>query len=172
MAATTGNVLTAAQFNQYWRDNLLVSEAAVATNAGNLLVADGAHSIVERIPTVGFTSGTDTTTSTTFTTLFNDTSVVATTGANVLVSIGGAIDNDTAHFGGRIGLDISGATTRSASDAVSYYSDISNPGYVAQGTWTTIVSLTAGLNLFDLRYRAVFGGTAAFSHRLVAVVPF
>ena len=32
--AVTGNVFTAAQWNQYARDNLLVSEAAVAMTAG------------------------------------------------------------------------------------------------------------------------------------------
>lgn len=172
MTATTGNVLTASQFNQYWRDNLLVSEAASATGSGNLLVSSAAHAIVERVPAVDFTGGAESTTSTTFTTFTTSTSVAIETGTKVLLSIGAGVSNNTAAYGCRVGVDTSGDTTLAASDTYSFYADSGNAGDGFQGTYVFIYSVNAGFNLFDLRYRAVFGGTATFNRRLIAAVPF
>ena len=173
MTATTGNVLTAAQFNTNWRDNMLVSEAAVATGAGNLLVCTAsAHTPVERTPQVEFQGGADSTTNTSFTTLADSPSIAITTGTKALVSIGAGVSNDTAAFGCRVGLDVSGATTIGATDSTSYYADSGLAGDGHQGTWVTIINLNAGFHLFDHRYRAVFGGTATFNRRLLVVIPF
>ncbi|MEO5875530.1 MAG: hypothetical protein ABIS86_17070 [Streptosporangiaceae bacterium] len=174
MTAVTGNVHTAAQFNTGWRDNMLVSEAAVATTAGRFLVTDAARSIIERTPLVAFTAGGDSTNSATYTTLAVDTSVAANIGQYVLISFGGQVSTDTAGLGARISVDISGSTNQVAVDTNSFYAESGNANDAHQGTWTTIItSLNPGLMLFSLRYRTTAGGgTSSFNRRLLTVTSF
>lgn len=174
MTAVTGNVLTAAQFNTYWRDNLTVSEGGIASTVGCLLVASGSNAFSQRIPTVDFSGAFDSTTSTTYTTLTDDPAVGVSTGQWALVSIGAQVKNDTAGLGSRVSFAVSGATTVAAADANSYYAESGNASDSYQGTWTTVYyPLTAGANLFALNYRTTAGGgTSTFGHRLVAVLPF
>jgi hypothetical protein len=173
MTAVTGNVHTAAQFNQYWRDNLLASEVAVASTAGRLLVASAANTLVERTPTVGFEGSFTQITNTVYATI-GSLSVVATTGQWALVSIGAAMSNDTAGLGTRVSYDISGATTVAASDTYSVYSESGQAGDGFQASWVTIhYPLTPGLQLFSLSARTTAGGgTSTIGHKLLAVVPF
>lgn len=174
MTATTGNVHTAAEFNTYWRDNLLASEAAVASTTGALIVASAAHVLAQRIPTVAFTPGYESTATATYTTLSESTLVAVATGQWAMLMVGGAVSNDTAGLGSRISVDIAGATTVAAVDANSFYAESGTAGDGYQGTWTTVYyPLTDGWNFFDLRYRTTAGGgTSTFGHRLCAVVPF
>jgi hypothetical protein len=50
MTAVANSTFTAAQFNQYVRDNLNETAPAKATSAGSYFVADGVNSIAERTP--------------------------------------------------------------------------------------------------------------------------
>lgn len=174
MTATTGNVHTAAEFNVYWRDNLLASEASAATAPGRLLVSSAAHTLVERIPSVAYTGGFDSTTSTSYVGLTDPTEVNADTGQWAMLMIGGQLSSDGPATGSRMSVAISGATTLAAADGQSFYAESANLNDSFQGTYSTVYSpLTAGFQQFGLRYKCQLGGTTStFGHRLLAVLPF
>lgn len=175
MTATDGNIFTAAQFNQYIRDNLLVTEGNIAATPGSLLVATATNVLASRTPDVAYLGTFESTTSTTYVDLGTvGPSVTVTTGTKALIMIGAQVANNTAGLGSRVGVDTSGATTTAASDSNSYYAESGNIGDGFQGTWVTINnSLTGGNNTFKLQYRTTAGGgTSTFGHRLVAIVPF
>jgi hypothetical protein len=175
MTAVTGNVFTAALFNQHVRDNLLQTEAAVASTPMGLLVTTGANNLAFRIPNVEFIGTYEATTTATYTDLTTfGPSISVTTGTKALVTIGAAVGNDTAGLGSRMSYEISGATTLASSDTNSYYAESGHADDGYQGTWTYInVALTAGLNLFSAKYRTTAGGgSSTFGHRIVGVVSF
>lgn len=176
MTAVTGNVFTAALFNQHVRDNLLKTEAAVATEPMGLLAVTGANSLIYRFPNVEFIGDYEDTTGTTYDDLNTfGPSVVVFSGTKVLVSFGAAVSNNTGGLGSRVSIDVFGAfDTVAASDTNSFYaeSDSANDGF--QGTWTYIIEgLTGGNNLYTAKYRTTAGGgTSTFGHRVMAVVSF
>jgi hypothetical protein len=175
MTAVTGNVFTAALYNTHVRDNLLVTEAAIATEPMGLLVATGSHTLAYRIPTVEYTGTYDTTVGTSYGNL-NPTgpSVTVDHGIRAIISFGANVANDTAGLGSRMSVDVSGANTIAASDTNSYYAESGNANDGYQGTWTYINdSLTAGQSVFTAKYRTTAGGgTSTFGHRLMVVIPF
>lgn len=80
------NVLTAAELNQQIRDNLLETEVAKATQAGQLMVSAGNHEVAMRTPVQDDNSATVTTSSTTPTTLGGGTpSVTYEQGGGVII---------------------------------------------------------------------------------------
>lgn len=174
MTAVTGNVFTAAQFNQYVRDNLNVTEAAVASTAGNLLATTAANVLIERSPQVGYTGTFEATTNTSFVDLATTgPAVTVTSGTKCLVFLGAQVSNSNAGLGSRVSAAVSGATTAAAADANSYYAESGNVNDGFQGTWCAIFTVTAGSNTFTLKYRTTAGGgTSTFGHRLIAVTPF
>lgn len=175
MTAVTGNVFTAAQFNQHVRDNLLMTEAAVADAPASLLVTTGANTVDYRTPTVEYIGSFETTTNTSYTNLgTTGPTITETTGTKALVSFGAHIANNTAGLGSRVSYEISGASTQAAGDSNSYYAESGNAGDGFQGTWTTITqSLNAGSNVFQVKYRTTAGGgTSTFGRRLLVVVSF
>lgn len=175
MTAVTNTVWTAAQFNQHVRDNLSVTEAAVAQTSGSLIVSTAANALTYRTPQVTFLSRFEDTASTTYGDLATaGPAVTVTSGTKALIMLGGQVTNNTAGLGSRIGVTISGATSSSASDTNSYYAEAGNTSDKFQGTWVYInSSLTAGSNTFTLKYRTTAGGgTSTFGHRLIAVTPF
>lgn len=175
MTAVTNTVWTAAQWNQYVRDNLLVTEAAVAQNAGSLIVATAANAVTYRTPQVAFQPRFESTATSSYTDLATlGPAVTVTSGTSALIMLGGQVINDTAGLGSRIAATISGATSSSASDANCYYAEAGNVSDKFQGTWVYLnTSLTAGDNTFTLKYRTSGGGgTSTFGHRLITVTPF
>lgn len=175
MTAVTGNVFTASQFNQYVRDNLNTTAPAVATAAARLIVALGANSVGERVPTVGYLGTYESTATTTYTDLATvGPAITLNTGTKALISMGADTANSNAGLGSRVSVTISGATSSAAADGNSYYSESGNAGDNHQGTWTTIYNtLTGGSNTFTMKFRTTAGGgTSTFGHRLVTVTPF
>ncbi len=175
MTAVTGNVFTAALFNTHVRDNLLVTEAALATEPMGLLVATGSHSVAFRIPLVEYIGDYDTTVGTSYGDLTPfGPSVYADHGTKVLISFGCDCANDTAGLGSRMSYDVSGANTIAASDTNSFYAESGNANDRYQGTWTFINdSMTAGADVFTAKYRTTAGGgTSSFGHRLMTVISF
>jgi hypothetical protein len=175
MTAVTGNVFTAALFNTHVRDNLLTTEAALATEPMGLLVATGSHTLAYRIPTVEYIGTYETTIGTSYGDLTTfGPSVYAETGTKAIISFGCAAANDTAGLGSRMSYEISGATTLAASDTYSFYAESGNGSDGYQGTWTYINdSLTSGGSLFTAKYRTTAGGgTSSFGHRLMTVISF
>lgn len=175
MTAVTGNVFTAAQFNQHVRDNLNTTAPAVATTAGRIIVATAANAVAERSPEVAYDGTNDSTATTTYTDLsVVGPAVTVTTGTSALYMVGCQTANNTGGLASRVGVAFSGATTTAASDTNSLGTESGNANDAFQGVWMTITtSLNAGSNTFTLKYRtSAGGGVSSFDHRLIAVVPF
>lgn len=173
MTAVASTVLTAAQWNIHGRNNLNALAPAVAVTAGSWIVTAGFNTLAERIPSVGFKSGYLSTDSTSYVDL--DGPVVSvTSGPRALVSFGAQVQSDTAGRGGRVAVEVTGATDMGASDLNSYYTESANAGDDHKGSWVTIFdeNYNAGDNILTLKYRAVGAGTATFNDRCLAVIPF
>lgn len=172
--AVAGTTLTAAQWNTFLRDNLNAQGPAAATAAGQLLVTTGLNSLIMRTPAVNYVSTGDTTTSTSFVDLDpTGASVTVTTGNKCMVTIGCLISNSTAGSGGVASIDLSGDTERVADEINVFRADSTNVSDAFKGTWTTIYNpLNPGSHTFAMRYRVSGSGTASFSDRLMAAVPF
>lgn len=173
MTAVASSVFTAAQFNQFVRDNLNETAPAKATTPGSFFVASGINQISESLPDGTSINMSETTTSTTYTDL--DTpgpSVTVTTRSSALIVYTCNLANTVANTESIVAHEISGATARSASDDGSYFlrTAAANQNIrAAQAMWET--GLTPGSNTFTLKYR-VNGGTGTFNNRRLFVLPF
>jgi protein involved in temperature-dependent protein secretion len=192
MTATTNQTLTAAQWNTNYRDNMLETEAAKATAApevatdpdsateivpGTWFVATAANAIAERRITEGGNSvgSADTTASTSYTDLDDSygPSITVVTGTAAIVMITSELRNTTATTNENyVDFDVSGATSRSASDTTALISGgySTSSADVNRRSVFTRVSLTAGTNVFTMKYR-VSGGTGSFRKRQILVWP-
>jgi hypothetical protein len=175
MTAVSGSVFTAAQFNQFVRDNLNETGPAKAATAGSYFAVDGANSIIERSPVGSLDTGSGTTTSTSFTDLDGPAlagpSVTVTTGVAAVVVVHATLSN-SGTGSSRMAYDISGAGAVAAADNLGIgIFGVAGTGLVAG---TTVLhmsgSLTPGVNTFTAKYR-VSSGTGTFSSRRIAVFP-
>lgn len=170
---TGGSILTAAQLNTYWRDNLKESFAEKATAANQWLVATGANAVAAR----GIGHHTVSTSQTRVTTTYGDLAtsgptVTITTGAYALVFITGQAQNSTNGEESRMGVEVSGATpTIAATDNYCLLSCDDANNYLQASTSVMFTTLTAGSNTFQAKYR-VSGGTGTFLRRHLIVWAF
>jgi hypothetical protein len=172
MTAVAGAVFTAAQFNQFVRDNLLECPASKATTPGAFFAVSDVNQLTERIgQSTSITGVTETTTSTTYTDLatFGPQITVDTGGAAVVILSGSIQNSGTGSV--RMAYDISGATTLAAADNRGV-------GHFGAGGVGVIVgnmiyhdALTAGSNTFTCKYR-VSASTGTFESRRLQVIPF
>lgn len=178
MTAVANSVFTAAQFNQFVRDNLNATAPAKATAAGGYFAADGINSIVERriSGAIDIDVG-GTTTSTTFDDLAGGAAVgpavTLTTGTQALVFIHSQATNSGAGSA-RASVEVSGASTIAAADNRSIATFGSADNGLGASTWTWYtggLALTPGSNTFTMKYR-VSSGTGTFDDRRIAVMPF
>ena len=177
MTAVANSVFTAAQFNQFVRDNLNETAPAKATAAGGYFVATGVNSIAER----RISGATDIdvggqTTSTSYTDLDAPAgvgpSVTLTTGTQALVFFHTQSQNSGAGSA-RAGAEVSGATSIAAADNRSIATFGNADNGLGAGTFTYYtggLALTAGSNTFTMKYR-VSSGTGTFDDRRIAVMP-
>jgi hypothetical protein len=176
MTAVTGNVFSAAQFNQHVRDNLNTTAPAVATTAGRLIVTTAANVVTERNPSVTFTDpGDESTASTTYGNLTTfGPQVGEITGTRALIMIGCNASNNTGGLASRMVVEVTGATTIAADDANGMLIESGNANDAFQWTWTLILTgLNSGFNTFVAKYRtSAGGGVSTFNARLLCVVPF
>jgi hypothetical protein len=173
MTAVAGSVFTAAQFNTFVRDNLNECPTAKATTPGSHFVANGTNQIVERIPAQASVNVADSTASTTFVNLTpTGPSVTAVTGTSALIAIAAEITNGTASQAGRMGVDISGATTEAPDTNFCLRQESSGASEFQQCSLVRLhTTLTPGTNTFKAMYLAS-GGTASFNFRNLLVIPF
>lgn len=172
MTAVANTIFTAAQFNQYVRDNLNETFPAKATASGQIAVSTGANAIAAR--TVGSQTvlTSESTTSASYTDLTTTGPVVTVgTGTAALVAISASITNDTTNSASFASYAISGSTTAAADDQWGLELD----GVVASNTCRfgfihRHVGLTAGSNTFTMKYKAG-SNTATFSNRKLLVIP-
>lgn len=177
MTAVSGSVYTAAQFNQFVRDNFNETAPAKATQAGEYFVADGANSITAR--TVSGATDIDvggTTTSTTYDDLDGPAavgpSVTLTTGSQALVFYHAQAINSGAGSA-RVSVDVSGATTIASADnrSIATFGSADNGvGAMTAVFYTGGLALNPGSNTFTMKYR-VSSGTGTFDDRRIFVMP-
>lgn len=154
---TVGQVVTAAFWNQQVRDNMLDLDAR--TNASSQAVA-----------------ANESRTSTTFGDLTTvGPAITMQTGSNALIAIGMAMGNTTVNDGAVATVAVSGATTISASTMAGSWAlaHISSPASSGEehSAITVVSGLTAGSNVFTIKYRADLGGTAFFIRRWIVGWP-
>lgn len=176
MTAVSGATFTAAQFNQFVRDNLNETAPAKATTAGGHFAVSGVNSIVERISNGAVDLNSGTTTSTSFTDLDAPAAVgpavTVTTGAGALVVVHCTLSN-SGTGSARMAYDVSGATSLAAADnrGIGFFG-VAGASLVAGTTVLHIggTALTPGSNTFTAKYR-VSSGTGTFSARRILVFP-
>lgn len=168
MTAVSNSVFTAAQFNQFVRDNLNETAPAKATQAGSHFVGTGVNSIAERLGQSDLITTLQTTTSTSYTDLATvGPSFTTTTGPLAWVFL----YNSSLNSGSTASLmsyTVSGASSVSAQDAQSIGVSGTNGGRF--GAVFLQSGLTAGSNTFTCKYR-VGGGTGTYADRRIAVFP-
>lgn len=176
MTAVANSVFTAAQFNQFIRDNLNMTAPALATASGGHFVSTGLNAIAERFSDQGTDLNTGTTTSTTYTDLDSPASpgpsVTVDTGASAWVIVHAQVSNSG---GGstRMAYDVSGASSIAAADNRGMgFSGAAGAILTASGVALHIdtLALTPGSNTFTAKYR-VSSGTGTVLSRRISVLP-
>ena len=195
---TAGAVLTAAELNQYQRDNFNETSAATVTTAGDLVFADAANSMGARLGIDPFggnggflvTTGSvpvwrevihtpgsfsATSSSNTYITLDNWTGgsavqVSVLTGTDALVFMTARCSNDTAGESVFLTFEVSGATTVASADSRAGRYESSNADDVANPAVMEGVTLNAGGNLFKASAR-VSAGTGTIAKVDLIVIP-
>jgi hypothetical protein len=172
MTASSGSVLTAAQWNTHVRDNENQTAPALVTQAGQIVVSTGANALAARTPVSATVATSETTTSLSFTTLTTPgPAVTCVTGTQAIVCLYVNGGNNTLGDGWEMGYAVSGATTIAASDpqSVGYVTMPANAAIFISGMF--LVALTPGTNTFTCQYLAANGGTAKFLYRKIFVIP-
>ncbi|MFD8226852.1 hypothetical protein ACFV16_22070 [Streptomyces massasporeus] len=172
MTAIAGSVFTAAQFNQFVRDNLAETAPSKAATPGGYFVTTATNQIAERIGVPSTNLTQDTTTATSYGDLdaTSGPSVTVTTGNCALVIISTALHN-SGTSSSRMSYEVSGASSIAPADnrGIGTYG-VAGSGVVC-GNVIFHNDLTAGSNTFTARYR-VAGGTGTFQSRRLSVLPF
>lgn len=171
MTAVANSVFTAAQFNQFVRDNLNETAPAKATQVSSIFVGNGVNSIVERLPDVDNIATSETTASTSYADLATvGPTVTATTGTRAMVFVRCAMEN-SGTGPSFMSFEVSGATAIAANDAFAIEINGLAVTRWRLGTMYMVSSLTAGSNVFTAKYK-VGSGTGTFLSRQLAVLPF
>lgn len=172
MTAVAGATFSAAQFNQYIRDNLNETAVAKATAASQLFVSTGANALAPRVPSQNRVDTSESTTSNTYTNLTTvGPTVTVTTGTIALVWFSAAMSNATSDSQSDCSVAVSGATTVAASDTWALTSDgITASNIVRYSGTHAFTGLTAGSNTFQMKYRAG-SSTASYKWRELLVLP-
>jgi hypothetical protein len=174
MTAVANTIFTAAQFNQYVRDNLNETAPAKATADGGYFVATGVNAIAERTADGGTDLNQGDTASTTYTDLDAPAAIGPTvsveTGTKALVIVRCARQNSGAGSA-RMAYDVSGATTLAAADNRGVHVFGMAGVNVGGSDASLLQALTPGVNTFTAKYR-VSSGTGTFSSRRIIVLPY
>ena len=174
MTAVAGATFTAAQFNQYVRDNLNETAPAKATAASQLFVSTAANAIAVRVPSTASVATSQSTTSTSFTDLATaGPSITLTTGTIAIVMFAAGIQTNVSDRQVVTSVEVSGASSVAASDTWA----ISVDGIPATNTFRcgmahVFTGLTSGSNTFKMKYRVGTGTTTGtFRDREINVIP-
>jgi hypothetical protein len=169
MTAIAGSVFTAAQFNQFVRDNLNECPTSKAFTPGAYFTVADANLMVQRTPQTAYIAASQTTTSQTFADLATiGPQVTVDTGSSALVGLYNANLNSTATVSSLMSFDVTGASTIAASDSTSIGTATSSGART--GSVFLVTGLTPGTNIFTCRYR-VGSGTGTYVDRRITVFP-
>jgi|SRR5690606_25196997 hypothetical protein len=173
MTAVANSTFTAAQFNQYVRDNLNETAPAKTTAASSYVVGAGVNSIVERRAVAASDLSVGNTTSTTFGDLPDSgigPQVTVETGPSALVIVRCSAEN-TGAGSARMAYDVSGASSIAAADNRGVHIFGSAGVNIGASDVTLLTILTPGVNTFTAKYR-VSSGSGRISSRRLMVIPF
>jgi hypothetical protein len=172
MTAVAGATFTAAQFNQYIRDNLNAVCTALATTASQIPVSTGANAIAMRTPATATVTTTQTTTTTSYTDLATvGPAITATTGTIAIVLYAAGMANDVTDALTACSVAVSGASSVAANDQWGIWVDgVDANNFSRVGAAHVFTGLTAGSNTFTMKYKAG-SNTASFQFREINVVP-
>lgn len=172
MTAVAGATFTAAQFNQYVRDNLNATAPALATAASQLFVSTGANAITTRTPSTATVATTESTATTSYTDLTTSgPAVTVDTGTIAIVLFASGMSVATTDNAGWTSVAVSGSSSVAASDAWSIQMDgITAGNTVRYGMTHVFTGLTAGSNTFTMKYKAG-GSTTSFRNRTIGIIP-
>lgn len=174
MTAVANSTFTAAQFNEYVRDNLNETAPAKTTAASSYMVGDGVNSITERRAVTNLELGEGTTTATDYGNLNSPAnvgpSVTLETGPAALIIVRCSAQNSGAGSA-RMGYEVSGATSLAPADnrGVGFFGV--TDGNINASDVSLWTALNPGTNTFTARYR-VSSGTGTFQSRRIIVMPF
>lgn len=172
MTAVAGATFTAAQFNQYVRDNLNATAVALATAVSQVPVSTGANALAMRTPATASVATSQTTASTTYTDLTTPgPAITAITGTIAIVFIAAGMANNVSNSLTACSVAVSGASTLAASDAWAAYLDGNQASNFSRvGVTHTFTGLTAGSNTFTMKYK-VGSNTGSYQNREINVFP-
>jgi hypothetical protein len=174
MTAVAGATFTAAQFNQYVRDNLNMTAPALATAASQLFVSTGANAIAVRVPSTAQVTTSQSTTTTSFTDLTTPgPSITVSTGTIAIVMYAAGIQTNVSDRQVVCSVEVSGASSVAASDNWSIMVDgIPATNTFRAGVAHVFTGLTAGTNTFKMKYRVGTGSTTGtYMNREINVIP-
>lgn len=173
MTAVAGATFTAAEFNQYVRDNLNECPTAKATGGAQFFVSTGANAIAARQMSNAAVTAPQTTASTTYTDLATvGPQVTVTTGALAMVLFASRIQNSLTNGAAEVSVAVTGASAVGASGEWSIKLDgIASANALRMGMVHMFSGLTPGSNTFTMKY-LVGSGTGTFSSRELIVLPF
>lgn len=172
MTAVAGATFTAAQFNQYVRDNLNSTAPALATAASQIFVSTGANAITTRTPSTATIVTAENTASTSYTDLATAGPIISVaTGTIAVVLFAASLTNGTANSMTVASVEVSGASSVSASDNWMIQADgLPASQFNRFGVTHVFTGLTAGTNTFKMKYRCG-SGTGMFQFREINVIP-
>lgn len=171
MTATANSAFTAAQFNTHVRDNLLETGPAKVTAAGQYLLSTGANTLAARTFGNQVIGTSESTSSSSYTDLATaGPSVTVTTGTKALVIVAAQAQQATANISMRIGIAVTGATSRAADDSQEWVADgLPATQPISYSRHRTFDDLTPGGNTFTLKYKTT-SSTATFAEREIFVM--
>jgi len=166
-------LVTAALWNAV-RDDLNLTAVGIAATGGRIMCSAGSQVLAERIPDGASIATSQTTASLTYVDLATaGPSVNRGNGVKILAAIGCHLANGTAGQGARMAYALSGSNTIAAADTNSICIESANASDTYSVSWVTVHDpLTAGTLTLTAKYRAVGAGTATFSSRIIAMIPF
>jgi hypothetical protein len=173
MTAVAGATFTAAQFNQYVRDNLNETAVAKASAASQIFVSTGANALAARVPTVASISTSQTTSSTSFADLATvGPQITVTTGTIAIVLFSASMAHSVDNNETATSVTVSGASSIAASNAWELSFDGNKATNFSRGTGAHIFTgLTAGSNTFTMKYRVGASPTGTFRDRELNIIP-
>lgn len=172
MTAVAGATFSDVEYNRYIRDNLAETFPARADAAGQYFVSHTHIRGDTRTSGSSFVAGSDTTTSVTYVTLTNDSTVSLSSRSQILVWFGATMSNNTSNASTRLSVKIKGPTNFPAQDRWSICLDgIPTGNAQRMSSFHKFTLLKYGTYDITLQARVAAGTTGTFSNRRLAVMP-
>jgi hypothetical protein len=173
MTAVSGATFTAAQFNQYVRDNLNETATAKATAASQLFVSTGVNALAARVPsTTSVATAQSLATNVGYADLTTaGPAITVTCGTIAIVFFAAGMSVAANDSSALTSVGVTGASSVAASDTWAIQMDgITANNVVRYGMTHVFTGLTAGTNTFTVKYKA--GGSAStWRNREIGVLP-